>query len=50
MKTVFDYENTRLEQKYPDFRRLVQGYKEQLMLNKITEKKSVNGLQRMRPD
>lgn len=38
MKTVFDYENARLEQKYPDFRRLVQGYKEQLMLNKITEK------------
>lgn len=34
VKTVLDYENTCLEQKYPDLRCLVQDYKEQALLKK----------------
>ena len=38
VKTVLDYENTCLEQKYPDLRCLVQDYKEQALLKKIIDK------------
>ncbi len=37
MKTVLDYENMRLEQKHPDFSCLIQGYRDRLLLNEITE-------------
>ena len=37
MKTVLDYENTRLEQKHPDLRCLVRDYGNRLLADKITE-------------
>ena len=36
MKTLLDYENTRLEQKYPDLRYLVQDYGNRLLTEEIT--------------
>ncbi|MDY5237567.1 MAG: peptidylprolyl isomerase [Bacteroides helcogenes] len=38
MKSVLDYENSHLEQKYPEFRLLMQAYKEELLLHEITDR------------
>lgn len=37
-KSVLDYENTRLEQKYPEFRQLVQEHRDALLLTEITKR------------
>lgn len=38
MKSVLDYENAHLEQKYPDFHLLVQEYRDELLLAEITRR------------
>ena len=37
VKTILDYENSRLELKHPEFRVLVQGYRDSMLLAKITD-------------
>ena len=39
MKSVLDYENSRLEQKYPEFHRAMQEYREGMLLKEISNRR-----------
>ncbi len=46
MKAVLDYENGLLEQKYPDFRRTLNAYRDSLLVSEITYREIMVPLQR----
>ena len=50
VKTILDYENSRLELKHPEFCELLQGHRDSMLLAEITDREVEKGVWRMKRD